>query len=110
MVTVAALPVVEPEEPVTEPVIGLVTVKLASVPTLVREEDVTPELRVLPVSVLAAEVTVIGAEPSNATPLMARGVVKVAADPVVLWFNVGKDVNAAALPFGAKKTLPASVV
>ena len=86
MVTVAALPLVEPEEPVIDPVIGLVTVKLAKVPTLVKEEAVTPEFRVAPLKVLAAAVTVIGAEPSKLTPLMARAVastVAVAALPVV---------------------------
>ena len=78
LVTVAAFPVVEPEEPVTLPEIGLVTVRLASVPTEVREEarmEVAKEVEVpepttVPVRVEPAAVTVIGAEPSKATPLM----------------------------------------
>jgi hypothetical protein len=54
VVTVAALPVVEPELPVTLPAMGLVTVRLASVPTLVRLEPVTVALRLLPVKEPAA--------------------------------------------------------
>jgi hypothetical protein len=72
---------------VTEPVIAAVTVRLASVPTLVNEDAVTPELRVEPVSVPAAAVMVIGPVPSKLTPLIARAVCKavaVAALPVVL--------------------------
>jgi hypothetical protein len=45
-------------------------VKPLSVPTLVREDAVTPEFRVLPDSVPAAAVTVISAEPLKETPLM----------------------------------------
>ena len=41
-------------------------------------------------SVDPAAVTTIGADPSKFTPLIARGVVSVAADPVVFWFSVGK--------------------
>ena len=47
-VAVAALPVVEPEEPVMLPEIGLVTVRLVKVPTLVSDEAVTPAARVVP--------------------------------------------------------------
>jgi hypothetical protein len=54
VVAVAALPVVEPELPVTLPTIGLVTVRLESVPTLVKLEPVTVALRLLPVKVPAA--------------------------------------------------------
>jgi hypothetical protein len=54
VVTVAALPVVEVELPVILPTIGLVTVRLASVPTLVKLEPVTEALRLLPVRVPAA--------------------------------------------------------
>jgi hypothetical protein len=53
-VAVAALPVVEPELPVTLPAMGLVTVRLVSVPTLVRLEPVTVALRLLPVKAPAA--------------------------------------------------------
>lgn len=85
-VAVAALPVVEPDEPVTEPFIGLVTVRLASVPTLVREELTTVAFRTVPVRVLASAVTVISPVPSKVTPLILRPVCKavaVAALPVV---------------------------
>lgn len=54
-------------------------------PTLVNEEAVTPAAKVPPVSVPAAAVTVMSAEPSNATPFMLRAVasfVAVAALPV----------------------------
>ena len=54
VVAVAALPVVEPELPVTLPTMGLVTVRFVSVPTLVRLEPVTVALRLLPVKVPAA--------------------------------------------------------
>ena len=70
-VAVAALPVVLPLLPVTEPVIGLVTVRLPSVPTLVRLEAVTPEASVAPLNVPAAAVTVMSAVPLKLTPLMA---------------------------------------
>ena len=110
LVTVAALPVVVPEEPVIEPTMGLVTVKSVSVPSEVRDEARIFEAKVVPVSVLAAEVMVMGTEPSKLTPLIARGVVNLAAEPVVFWLKVGKEVKAAALPLGAKKTVPASVV
>jgi hypothetical protein len=49
------------------------------IPTLVREDAVTPELRLDPVSVPAAAVTVIAAEPSKLVPLIARGVARVVA-------------------------------
>jgi hypothetical protein len=54
VVAVAALPVVEPELPVTLPTMGLVTVRFESVPTLVRLEPVTVALRLVPVKVPAA--------------------------------------------------------
>ena len=38
---------------------------------------------------LVESVTVILAEPLKDTPLMVLAVVKVAAEPVVLWFSVG---------------------
>jgi hypothetical protein len=53
-VAVAALPVVEPELPVKLPTMGLVTVRFASVPTLVRLELVTVAFRLFPVKVPAA--------------------------------------------------------
>ena len=55
-------------------------------PTDVSEEATTVDFKVLPLSVPAAAVTVIAAEPSKFTPLIALGVVNVAADPVVLAF------------------------
>ena len=79
LLAVAALPVILPT-------IGLVTVKLVNVPTLVKLEPVTVDFKVLPVNVPASAVTVISPVPSNATPLMFFGVsnlVAVAALPVV---------------------------
>jgi hypothetical protein len=54
VVAVAALPLVNPELPVTLPTMGLVTVRFESVPTLVRLEPVTVALRLVPVKVPAA--------------------------------------------------------
>ena len=78
-VAVAALPEVDPELPVTLPEIGLVTVRSVKVPTLVKLDPVTVAFNVDPVSVLASAVTVIGALPSKAVPLMALGVARVVA-------------------------------
>jgi hypothetical protein len=97
-VTVAAFPVTEPE-------IGLVTVKLVSVPTDVRDELRMFAANVVPVRVPAVAVTVISAEPLNDTPLMLRAVasvVAVAAFPVVFWLRVGNEVSPAAEPVGVK--------
>ena len=65
------------------------TVNPVSVPTEVRLELTTVLLSVVPVKVEAAAVIVISAEPSKETPFIALAVVKVAAEPVVFWFNVG---------------------
>ena len=84
---VAAFPVVEPELPVTLPAIGLVTVRLVKGPTLVKLELTTFDASVFPVKVPASAVIVIGALPSNGTPLMVLGVtnlVAVAALPLIL--------------------------
>ena len=59
-------------------------------PKDVKLDAVTPDAKVAPDRVPAAAVTVISADPLNATPLILREVVKVAALPVVFWFNVGK--------------------
>ena len=58
-VAVAAFPVVLPLEPVTDPLIGFVTVRLASVPTEVSELLTTLDASVVPVS-----------NPAGAAPLM----------------------------------------
>ena len=58
------------------------------VPTDCKLEPVTPEFNDEPVNVPAAAVIVIGAEPSKLTPLIARAVVKVAAEPEILCANV----------------------
>ena len=79
-VAVAALPVILPD-------IGLVTVKLANVPTLVKLDPVIVAFKVVPVNVPASAVTVISALPSNATPLMVfeeANLVAVPALPVVV--------------------------
>ena len=78
-----------PAFPVTLPVIGLVTVKFAKVPTEVSEEERTFEASVAPVKVVASAtaVMVILPVPSNGTPLMFLAVaslVAVAALPVTL--------------------------
>src|SRR5437870_1780418 len=70
--------------PVTLPLMGFVTVRLAKVPTLVSDEASTFPARVAPVKVPAAAGTVISAVPLNATVLMVRGVVNDAALPVTL--------------------------
>jgi hypothetical protein len=54
-------------------------VRPVRVPTLVRDDAVTPEFRVLPERVPAAAVTVMSAEPLKATPLMFREVARVVA-------------------------------
>ena len=54
-----------------------------TVPTLVKEDAVTPEFRVVPVSVPAAAVTVIAAVPSKDTPLIARAVWSAVAVPAL---------------------------
>ena len=80
VVAVAAFPVILPA-------IGLVTVKLVKVPTLVKLEPVTVDFNVVPVKVSASvvEVIVISPLPSNATPLM--------------FLAVASLVDVAALPF-----------
>lgn len=82
LVAVAAFPVILPA-------IGLVTVKLARVPTEVNDEAKTFDAKVAPVSVPASDaaVIVILAVPSKGTPLIFLGVaraVAVAALPVTL--------------------------
>ena len=69
------------------PLAGVPSAILA--PKDVRLDAVTELFSVAPVSVPAAAVTVIGADPSKFVPLIARGVVRVAAEPVVDWLNVG---------------------
>lgn len=85
VVTVAALPV-------TAPAIGFVTVRFAKVPTLVRDEAVTPTASVDPERVFAAAVTVMAAVPSKFTPLIALAVASFVAVPalpeMVVWSPV----------------------
>ncbi len=64
---------------------------MVSEPTDVSEEFTTEELSVVLVSVFASAVTVMSADPLKATPLMFLEVVRVAAEPVVFWLNVGKS-------------------
>jgi hypothetical protein len=54
-------------------------VRPVRVPTLVRDDAVTPEFRVFPVRVPAAAVTVMLAEPSNEVPLIVLAVARVVA-------------------------------
>ena len=78
LVAVAAFPVILPA-------IGLVTVKLASVPTEVNEDDKTLLARVFPVSTPASATAemVISAVPLNATPLIFLDVAKAVAVPAL---------------------------
>jgi len=77
---------------VCEPKVSVpTTVPVTKLPTDVSDELTTVEFRVVPVRVPAAAVTVMSALPLKETPLINLGVVKVAADPVVFWFNVGKS-------------------
>ena len=80
MSPVASLPSVIVTPPTTAPV---ESVPLVTVPKLVNDDAVTPELSVEPVRVPAAAVTVIAAEPSKLTPLIARAVAKTVAAPAV---------------------------
>ena len=73
------------ELPVTLAAIGLVTVKLVSVPTEVKEDPTIVEFKEVPVKVVAAAGTVISALPSKAHPFIffvAANLVAVAALPV----------------------------
>ena len=84
LVAVPALPVVVVAVPavaafpVTLPAMGLVTVKLVKVPTLVKLEPVIFDFNVVPVncSADAAAAIVISTLPSNATPLIFLAVVE----------------------------------
>jgi hypothetical protein len=111
LVTVAALPVVDPEDPDTLPVTlpvnaptNVVAVK-AFVDALYPKEALYLGCCAVPEAALknagkhvVSDVSfagciccgVIAADPSKFTPPIARGVVSVAAEPVVLWFSVGK--------------------
>ena len=87
MVTVPAVValVAVPALPRMLPTIGLVTVKLAKVPTEVNEEFNTLAARVAPVKLLdaATAVMVISPEPSKAVPLMLTGVANFVAVPAL---------------------------
>ncbi len=74
-----------PALPVTLPAIGLVTVKLVKVPTLVKIDTVTVDFKVVPVKVPASavEVIVMSPLPSNATPFIFLAVANLVADPAV---------------------------
>ena len=74
-----------PEEIVEVQVLTVVllTDRLPNVPRVVKLDFVTPLFNVSLVNVLAAAVTVISADPLNATPLIFLDVVNVAADPLV---------------------------
>lgn len=62
----------------------IVIAPAVTVPKDVSDELTTVDFNVVPDKVLASAVTVISADPLNATPFIFLGVVKVAADPVVL--------------------------
>ena len=85
----AITPVTLSAVPVTLPAIGLVTVKLVNVPTLVKPEAVTVDFKVVPVNVsadatpAAADEIVISVLPSNATPLIFIAVANLVAVPAL---------------------------
>jgi len=70
--------------PVMLPVIGLVTVRLVSVPTEVKDELRTLEARVAPVRVPAAAGIVIFPVPSKDIPLIVLAVVNLGAETIVI--------------------------
>ena len=76
LVAVAAFPVILPA-------IGLVTVRLARVPTEVNEEVTTVGFKAVPVNVLASATAVMSmfAVPSKLTPLIVLAVVSLVAVP-----------------------------
>jgi uncharacterized membrane protein len=76
LVAVAAFPVILPT-------IGLVTVKFAKVPTLVKLDPVIVEFNILPVNVPASAVIVISPLPSNGTSLMFLTVANLVAVPAL---------------------------
>ena len=69
------------------------TVKEVNVPTDVNEDAVTPDANVAPDRVPAAAVTVIAAEPSKFTPLIALAVANVVAVVAVDALPVNVPVN-----------------
>ena len=74
---------------------------VAIVPTEVKEEATTVDLRVLPDNVPAAAVTVIAADPLKLTPLIARVVastVAVSALPVTSPVKAPANPSAAVIP------------
>ena len=89
-VVVLAVPAVVAVEafPVILPAIGLVTVKLVKVPTLVKPEVTTLLASAVPVNVFASTAIVISTLPSNVSPLMFLAVANLVAE--------------AALPVGVK--------
>ena len=119
-VAVAALPLVLALDPVTLPEIGFVTVRFASVPTLVKEDARTLLASVAPVSVPASAATVIAAVPSKFTPLIARAVcnavavaalpVVLAEDPLTLPVRSAVIVPAVKLPLASRATIAEAVL
>jgi hypothetical protein len=93
----APVPVIEPVEVPVPPLPTAIAVPFQTpeviVPTLVKLEVTTVDFNVVPVKVLASAVTVIAAEPSKFTPLIARGVVKVAALVAVEALPVSAPTN-----------------
>jgi hypothetical protein len=83
---IATMPVTFEAVPVTDPEIGLVTVRSVRVPTLVKLLVTTVGFNVVPVRVPASAVTVILDVPSKDTPLIVlafSSAVAVAALPVI---------------------------
>ena len=82
---IATIPETLSAFPVILPAMGLVTVKLARVPTLVKLEPVTVDLIVVPVncSADAAAAIEISVVPSKATPLMVFEAANLVAVPAL---------------------------
>ena len=76
VVEVAALPVILPT-------IGLVTVKFAKVPTLVKLDPVTVEFKEVPVNVPASTITVISPLPSKSILFIFLAVANLVAVPAL---------------------------
>ena len=84
IISPATSSVKSPASDIVEPSIVISsTVRAVRVPTEVKLDAVTPDANVLPDNVPAAAVTVMAADQSKLTPLIALGVVNVAAEPVV---------------------------
>jgi hypothetical protein len=110
-VALPALPLVEPELPVTLPEIGFVTVRLARVPTLVRLELRTFDASVVPVmfdaaTELAAPAVKLDAVPVRPVPAPLNELPVITPEEVIAP-QANVPVRLSAPPFGAIVKFPA---